>query len=618
MQYDRTYFAGKVAVVTGGASGVGLALCEELLECGADKVVLADYHRENLAKHEARLCGQYPGRVLGHLCNVTIEDDVRGMMERACEFGGGRLDLLINCAGAALVGQFVDVPGETPPDYPIPVKVATNEAWKNGFALNFYGPLYGTRYALPVMLRQGGGQIVNIISGIAFSPMAYQSMYAATKSALNALTLSLRAEYAHHNIKFNSATPGTTATAIFGATAAPPEAQPARQSAQRILHGVANDDRMIFGDDSDLDGASHCFMPDAYARKLDEVFLGFARQRRSGKLSFVAGSEVSPEELEKARPLTELIAMDFSDRDAVVSKARAYLASRKSNEADRGYYAGKTVAVTGGASGVGLALCEALLQFGAAKVAVSDINRDKLDAEVERLNSLYPGKALGIACDVSREAEVQAMIASATGFFGGRFDILINCAGIGQTGMFSETPDADEITARTRMPIEPPERWERLFAINFYGPLYGCRAVLPIMLRQGSGQIVNIISGTAFTPMPYQSLYASTKAALNALTLVLRYEYWDNGIRFNSVTPGTTATAIFESSGIPSGAQTPRQSALRILTGVAKNERIVFGDDSDAISAMFCYNTKAFSYWDEFFFGIACAKMSGGVTDYRV
>lgn len=617
MEYDRAYFAGKAAAVTGGASGIGLALCEELLESGADRVVLADFNRENLAQHEARLSRQYPGRVKGVLCNVTVEDEVRDMIGRASEFGGGRLDLLVNCAGAALTGKFTEEPDGLDPGNPFLRKRTTNEDWKNGFAINFYGPLYGCRHAIPLMLRQGGGQIVNIISGIAFSPMAYQSIYAATKSALNALTLCLRAEYAHHNIRFNSATPGTTATAIFKeAGSAPPEAQTPHQSAQRILNGVANNDRLILGDDSDLEGAGTCFLPDIGAKRLDEVFLAFARQRRSGKLSFVAQNEDSPEDLAAMDAMTKLLEIEASDLDAVFKRLRGYLAQRDASRVDGAYYAGKTAAVTGGASGIGLALCEELLRCGAEKVVLADRNRANLDAQARRLNGLYPGRVKGVPCDVADEDDVRAMVASAAEFFGGRFDLLVNCAGVGQSGMFTQAPDSAEITARSRMEVEPPERWAFLFSVNFYGALYGCRAALPIMLRQGGGQVVNIISGTAFSPMPYQSIYASTKAALNALTLVLRYEYWDDGIKFNSATPGTTATPIFAEIGAPPGAQSPTQSALRILTGAAKNERLVLGDDEDALSAMLWGNPKLARFWDGFFEGVEASRRAGNVADY--
>ena len=102
------------------------------------------------------------------------------MIEQAVEFGDGRIDLLFNNAGAGFRGDFED---------------QADGDWEKAFALNFYGAVYGIRAVLPFMRAQGGGHIVNIISGIAFSPMAYQSMYSATKAALNSLTLALRSEF---------------------------------------------------------------------------------------------------------------------------------------------------------------------------------------------------------------------------------------------------------------------------------------------------------------------------------------------------------------------------------------------------------------------------------------
>ena len=622
MEFERTYFDGKVAVVTGGASGIGLALCEELLESGASKVILADFNEANLAEHETRLNEQYPGKVKGILCNVTIESDVKDMLEKSCVFGDERLDLLINCAGAALVGKFIDNPNELEQNASFGKKTATNEDWKKAFALNFFGPLYGCRHALPIMLRQGSGQIVNIISGIAFSPMAYQSMYAATKSALNILTLSLRAEYAQYNIKFNSATPGTTATPIFNEQKILSKAQTPHQSAQRILNGTANNDRLILGDDADIGGAIHCFLPDGYSEKLDGIFLHLAHERKSGRITFeIKASETQPEDLKSLMALKNILELiersdESAPMDVIEPKIQEYLAERATDKIPESYYNEKTAAVTGGASGVGLALCEELLRCGAKKVVLADYNQANLDIQTQRLSGLYPGKVKGILCNVAEEDDVKAMIASSTEFFAGDFDILINCAGIGQMGMFSDMPDSAETTAHSHMFVETPKRWEQLYDINFYGPLYGCRAVMPIMLKQKHGQIVNIISGTAFMGMPYQTIYASTKAALNALTLVLRYEYWDDGIKFNSATPGTTATAIFDKTSAPTNAQKPEQSARRILTGVAGNERLIFGDDDDVLSAMLWGNPKISYFWDKLLIDIASSRKSGNLSDF--
>lgn len=261
------YYADKVAVVTGGASGIGLALAEAMLSGGASKVVLADFNDENLQRETARLNATHPGKLIGVHCDVTKEADVESMIRQAARFGGGRIDFLFNNAGAGLGGLFDQ---------------QTNEDWERAFALNFYGALYGIRAVLPIMRAQGGGHIVDVISGIAFMPMAQQTMYAATKAALNALTLALRYELWDENIRVTSATPGTTVTAIWRGTKPPPGAQSPGQSAQTILAGVARNERLVLGDAGDASGAKTCFHPDA-AQGVDAYLLDVARKRRSGE-----------------------------------------------------------------------------------------------------------------------------------------------------------------------------------------------------------------------------------------------------------------------------------------------------------------------------------------------
>jgi short-subunit dehydrogenase len=191
------------------------------------------------------------------------------MIRQAAEFGGGRIDLLFNNAGAGLGGHFDE---------------QTNDDWEKAFALNFYGALYGIRAVLPIMRAQGGGHIVDIISGIAFMPMAQQTMYAATKAALNGLTLALRYELWDENIRVTSATPGTTATGIWkaGGKEAPSGAQSPEQSAQTILAGIARNERLVLGDEGDVSGAKTCFHPEA-AKGVDDYLLNVARKRRSGE-----------------------------------------------------------------------------------------------------------------------------------------------------------------------------------------------------------------------------------------------------------------------------------------------------------------------------------------------
>ena len=259
------------------------------------------------------------------------------------------------------------------------------------------------------------------------------------------------------------------------------------------------------------------------------------------------------------------------------------------------YYKDKVAVVTGGASGIGLALSETMLSYGAKQVVLADFNDENLNREAARLNSTYPGKVLGIHCDVTKEKEVQGMIQKAAGF-GGRIDILFNNAGAGLGGAFDK---------------ETNEDWEKAFSLNFYGALYGVRAVLPVMRKQGSGHIINTISGIAFAPMAYQTMYSATKAALNGLTLAPRYELWDENIRMTSVTPGTVATAIWQDREAPPGAQSPEQSAQTILAGVARNERLVLGDQADVSGAKHCFDPDAAAAMDDYLLNVARKRRRG-------
>ncbi len=261
------------------------------------------------------------------------------------------------------------------------------------------------------------------------------------------------------------------------------------------------------------------------------------------------------------------------------------------------YYENKVAVVTGGASGIGLALAETMLSYGAGQVVIADFNDENLKRETGRLDRAYPGKVLGLHCDVTKEGDVQGMITRAAEF-GGRIDILINNAGAGLGGSFEAQTNED---------------WEKAFALNFYGALYGIRAVLPIMRQHGGGHIVDIISGIAFSPMAQQTMYSATKAALNGLTLALRYELWDENIRVSSATPGTTATSIWKVGGreAPPSAQSPEQSAQNILAGVARNERLVLGDQGDVMGARYCFNPDLAAAQDDYLLNVARKRRRG-------
>ena len=246
MSRDRGILQDKVAVVTGAASGIGLALAETMLSYGAKRVVLADVNEKNLAR-EAGSAEEAIGKVLGLRCDVTKEEDVARMIREAAEFGGGRIDLLFNNAGAGFGGHFDQ---------------QTNAHWAKAFALNFYGALYGIRAVLPIMRAQGGGHIVDIISGIALYPMAGQTMYAATKAALNGLTLALRYELWDENIRRDLGDTGHDGHGHLAGRGRPSGRAVGGSSRRgRSSKGVAKNERVVFGDQSDLGGAKAASTP---------------------------------------------------------------------------------------------------------------------------------------------------------------------------------------------------------------------------------------------------------------------------------------------------------------------------------------------------------------------
>ncbi len=268
----KAYFENKVAVVTGGASGIGLALCEEMLSLEAKAVVLADLNNDKLKAECARLEGAYPGKVLGVHTDITSKESVFSLIQKATEFGSGHVDLLFNNAGLGLAKPFDDT---------------TDAGWKFAFDVNFYGALYGVRAVLPIMRAQGGGHIANTASGIAFSPMPNQTMYSATKAALLAFTSSLRSELWDDNIRLSTVIPGTVATPLWDkAGGAPASAITPKESAQGILKGLAANERIIILTEDDKSGAKMGFLPE-YGEALDAYFVNVARQRRSGNLTAI-------------------------------------------------------------------------------------------------------------------------------------------------------------------------------------------------------------------------------------------------------------------------------------------------------------------------------------------
>ncbi len=189
-------------------------------------------------------------------------------------------------------------------------------------------------------------------------------------------------------------------------------------------------------------------------------------------------------------------------------------------------FEGTTAVVTGGASGIGLAIAEALTGRG-TRVAIFDLQADKLDHEVARLRA-GGATVTGHVVDVCDRAEISAAVADVHEQLGPVL-ILVNNAGVEQFGSFASITD---------------ELWDRVMAINLRGPFMCAQAVLPDMKAAGWGRIVNISSSSAQSGQPYMAAYVSSKAGLIGLTKSMALELGPRGITVNTIPPGMVVTPM--------------------------------------------------------------------------
>jgi len=187
----------------------------------------------------------------------------------------------------------------------------------------------------------------------------------------------------------------------------------------------------------------------------------------------------------------------------------------------------RVAVVTGGARGIGFATAERLLRAGAA-VSLWDLDGAEL---LQARDRLHPGGTVEtIKVDVSIDEAVQAAVHATTARLG-RIDILVNNAGI--TGGNAPTW---ELT---------PAVWRRVIEVNLIAPFLVCRAVVPTMLQQGYGRIVNIASVAGKEGNPNASHYSASKAGLIGFTKSLARELATRNILVNCVTPAAARTEIF-------------------------------------------------------------------------
>lgn len=183
---------------------------------------------------------------------------------------------------------------------------------------------------------------------------------------------------------------------------------------------------------------------------------------------------------------------------------------------------GRTAVVTGAGGGIGRETAVVLAEAG-ANVVVGDVKRDGLDETVELIEKVG-GEGLAVPTDVTKKADVEALVAAAVKRFGS-LDVMANVAGIIRNGLVVDTSE---------------EELDAVIAVNLKGVYFGCQAAARVMIDQRRGSIINFASTGMDVPVPTISVYALTKSAVAMLTRTLATEVGEYGVRVNAMAPGFT------------------------------------------------------------------------------
>jgi NAD(P)-dependent dehydrogenase (short-subunit alcohol dehydrogenase family) len=257
----------------------------------------------------------------------------------------------------------------------------------------------------------------------------------------------------------------------------------------------------------------------------------------------------------------------------------------------------KIAIVTGGASGIGRAVGEALARAG-ADVVLADVN----GAAAEEAARAMGGKVRASTLDVRDAAAVKALV-DETVARAGRIDYLFNNAGIITIG------EARDLT---------PDDWRAILDVNLHGVVHGVQAAYPIMVQQGSGHIVNTSSMAGLMPSPFQLPYTTSKYAVFGLSQSLRLEGADLGVRVSVVCPGFIETPILQSrmikmkrdvywKNVPTRPMPVATCARLILDGVRRNRGVI----------TIAWYTRLFWWLDRLFPGLMHALTRFGLRRMR-
>ncbi len=260
----------------------------------------------------------------------------------------------------------------------------------------------------------------------------------------------------------------------------------------------------------------------------------------------------------------------------------------------------KIIIVTGGAHGIGRAMCERFANDGARHVIVADLDESAAQSVANEIN----GTAL--RCEVSRESDIQALVTHTLNAQG-QIDLFCSNAGITTKGG-ADVPDAD---------------WQRLWDVNVMSQVYAARAVLPSMLERGEGYLLQTSSAAGLLTEIGSAPYSVTKSAVISFAEWLSIQYQKQGLRVSCLCPAGVATDFLDLGDpihqfLHVSSVSPADVADAVVRGIADERFLILPDEQHMVADFFAYKGEDYDRWLKNFARInekierINAKASGG------
>jgi len=495
--------AGRIAIVTGAGGGIGRDTCVSLARAGAIPV-LVGRDASRLAASAAAVAEAGVTAPLTLSLDVRVESDMARMAAATLE-RHGRIDILVHAAG------ILRAAGATLRT----VAQLSCPEWDEVVDTNLRGTYFANRAVLPEMLRAGRGDILNVSSKSGRQGIAFDAPYCASKFGVIGFSEALAEEVAGAGVRVQVMAPGRFATDVLrqtGPLPTPGGIPPGSRVADLILWMLA--------------------MP-VDVRLTSPIIEAVGANGEAGAMAAGASTTAA------AGRTGARSSQPGSTMNTTVTGAAKDLR-------------GKVVIVSGGTGGIGFATARAVGELGAS-VVIADLDSARVEAVAGEVAGLGAAGTLGVAIDVRRE-EDHARLVQATLERFGRIDALIVCAGI-----LRKRGTAPKLVVDTGV-----DEWDDVMSINLRGVFLANRAVVPTLVAQRSGLIVNVSSVQGLQGRAYDSAYCASKFGVIGLSQAVADEVKSYGVKVQALMPAAVATPFWEQNlpaPMPSDAMPPERVA---------------------------------------------------------